>query len=278
VTKDTAAAAARQILPDNPTVIIRYTPEDAPLALGVDVEKMIARVNSIKEVKNPKQLEVLSEVLNDAQITSQQLETFLESLRLGIQRACERVREIPRYETFEATLTIRRLDPRKFLNDGVTKLRGMRANYLMAVDAENRRKQAAIQAEQDRINKKNADDAAKAAKKAGADAGTVEDIRRDVMSTPAPIIESKAQEVADSLGAGLRYDYSADCKDLRKWLQYCLENPVLFATLATATPDIEKAFRSTARSQKEAFNYPGMTFKKTPIDVSTKKPVDVARR
>lgn len=265
--KDSTAASASQI-PDNPQVLIRYSPENAPLALAKGATAMLARIQTAKAITNPKQLESVSEIINEAQITSEEVEQFIGSLREKIQAACNRVREIDGYEDFEATLTIRKWSLRQLLNDGIGRMKGMRAQFLSDEKERVNRAQLAKQAEQDRINKKAADDAAKAAKAAGASRETIADIKENVMATPAPIVESKAANVAQEMGAGLRYSYTAQITSLKSFLGTCLNNQALFNTLAAAVPDIEKAFRKMASDQKEAFAYPGITFRKTPIDVS----------
>ena len=165
---------------------------------------------------------------------------------------------------FRSTLTIRKWSLRQLLNDGITRLRNVRANYLAEEERKLRQAQLDAQAEQDRINRKAADDAAKAAKAAGADKATVQTIKQEVLATPAPIVTSKALDAATST---VRYGYSAKITDLPKFLKMCLENPVMLNTLKVAIPDMESAFRKMAGDQKENFIYAGITFDKKPIDV-----------
>ena len=89
-----------------------------------------------------------------------------------------------------------------------------------------------------------------------------------MLATPAPIVESKAQQVAQDVGAGLRYKWTAKITSLKSFLGFCLANPVMLATLASAVPDIEKAFGKMASDQKEQFKYPGIEYVRTPVDVS----------
>ena len=151
--------------------------------------------------------------------------------------------------------------------DGIRNLRNLRASYLAAEERKKQKAQLDAQAKQDEINRKNAEAAAKSAKAAGADKETVAEIKREVLATPAPIVESKAENVAESLNVSLRYTYSAKITNLKLFLGWALNNDMALNTLANATPDIEKAFRKMAADQKEKFVFPGITFVKNPVDV-----------
>ena len=265
--KNTAPATDPQES-ESPHVLVKFTPAESPLFVAEHASKSLARIDAIKEIKNLKQLETASEVIDSAGITSDEIEEFVGKLRARIQEATERVREFKGYEDFEATLTIRKWGLRQMLNDGLGRLKNLRARYLADEQARINRENLAKQAEQDRINKKAADEAAAAAKKAGADKGTIAQIREEVMATTAPVVPSRAMETASAMGASLRYNYTAEITNLKSFLGFCLQNPVMYATLGAAIPDIEKAFRKMASDQKEAFKYPGIQFKKTPVDVA----------
>lgn len=263
--KTSTSVSARQ---DNPQVLIRYVPENAPLVVAQAASKLIARIESVKPIKDAATLEALSETLNEASITSEGVELFVGALREQIQKACERVRELPGYEDFEATLTIRKWSLRQRLGDGIAMLKRARANFLAAEQERVNREQLAKQAQQDKINKEAADKAAAAAKKAGASVETVKEIKQAISEMPAPLVTSRALDTAAASGASVRYQYSAQITSIKSFLGFCLNNPVMLATLGAALPEIEKAFRKMASDQREAFHYPGITFKKTAVDVS----------
>jgi hypothetical protein len=259
-------APAVSQLPDNPLVLIKYDPENALAILAINTTKTLAQLNGAK-ITSVKQLEAGSEILEDARARSEEVETFINTLREKVQAAAMRFRDFQGFEDFEVTLTIRKWGLRQLLNDGIARLRGARAQFL-AADAERiRRENLAKQAEQDRINKEAADKAAAAAKKQGADRQTVADIKQAVLSTPAPIVTSKAAETAQAVGASVRYAYYAKITDLRKFIGFCYNNEIMLNTLKAATEDIESTFRKMASDQKEAFQYPGITFDKRPVDV-----------
>ncbi len=264
--KVTPASAESQI-PENPTVLIKYEPENALSILAANTTKTLAKLQGAK-ITNVKTLESASDLIHDAQTTSDEVETFISSLRERIQQAAERFRDHQGFEDFEVTLTIRKWSLRQLLNDGISKLKNERARFLAAEQARVQRENLAKQAEQDRINREAAQKAAAEAKKQGADKQTVAEIKRAVMETPAPVVTSRAADFAQVAGVGLRYAYTAKIIDLKKFLAAALTNEVLLASLYVAKPDIEAAFRSMAASQKESFNYPGMTFEKRPVDVN----------
>ena len=258
--KSTTASAAKQVA-ENPLVLIKYDPVNALALLGEAVLKTLPKFAGLK-IANPAQLATASEILRDAQIEEEKVNVFLASLRERVQEAAARFADVKGFTNFKVTLTVRSWDERNQLQDGIAGLRQKRANYLAEEDRKLKQKQAEAQAEQDRINKEAANKAAAAAKKAGANPETVQTIREEVLATPAPIVESKAQTVAESAGASVTYRYYAKITDLPKFLHTCLANESLMNTLKGAIPEIEAAFRTTAQSQKEFFNYPGATFEK----------------
>lgn len=266
MSKDTAAVSQKQVF-DNPTVLIKYEPENALATLASDADKTIAMLGKVK-IASPQNLESASSVLQIAELRADQIETFKATLREKVQDAAARFRTIPGFEDFEVTLTIRKWSLNALLMDGIRNLKNLRANYLAEEDRKVRQRQAEAEAEQRRKNQEEADRAVKAAKAQGADKETITQIKSDVMATPAPIVESKAQTVAQNVGASLRYSYSAKITNLKSFLGFALNNGVIYATLVQAVPDIEKAFRKMAADQKEAFKYPGIEFVKTPVDVS----------
>jgi hypothetical protein len=249
--------------PDNPTVLIRYEPASAPLVLASSAVAMIQKVQSIKKVENAKQLEAISEIIDEARTTSDDVEAFLNKFRANVDLACAEIRKLRHFEDFEAGLVIRKWGVRSLLGSGITSLRNMRAKFLSDEEERVRREQLAKQAEQDRINAEAARKAAAEAKKQGADKATVAEIKQTVLATPAPIVTSKALESATST---VVYRYTAELYDLKKFLGLCLQNDSMLNTLKKAVPDIESAFRGMATDQKESFDYPGIRFKKTATD------------
>jgi regulator of protease activity HflC (stomatin/prohibitin superfamily) len=249
---------------ENPIVLIRYSPEDALSLLAKNMTTTLAKLNGVK-IQNARQLESASEVLDEARVRSEEVETFLTTLRERVQEAAARFRDFEGFDDFEITLTVRKWSLRQILNDGIQKVRTARANFMADEQEKVRRENLAKQAEQDRINREAAAKAAAEAKKQGADKQNVAEIKQAVLETPAPVVTSRALENATS---SVRYAYSAEITNLKSFLGACLNNSTLLATLNSAKPDIEKAFRSMAQSQKEAFGYPGITVVKKPVDVN----------
>jgi hypothetical protein len=223
----------------------------------------LVRGTTITNVKN---LESASHIIVDAQIRADEIEVFAASLREKVQHAAARFQEIPGFEDFEVTLTIRKWGLKSMLSDAIRNLKNSRANFMAEEERKLKQKQLDAQAEQDRKNREDAQKAAEAARKAGADKATVAEIKKEVLSTPAPIIESKTANVAANVGASFTYRYYAKVVDLRKFLTTCLTNETMFNTLKAAIPEIEAQFRTTAQAQKENFNYSGITFDKRPGD------------
>lgn len=267
MSKNVPPPSASTQIADNPLVSIVYSPENSLRILGHDAADVLAKLQGAK-ISNLKTLESASELMHDGEVMAERIETFRVSLVQKVQAAASRFRDINGFEDFEITVTIKRWGLRSLLADSIQRLRGNRAQYLADEQEKARRQQAAIDAEQRRKNQEEADRAAAAAKKAGADKATVAQIKEDVMATPAPIVESRAATVAQSVGASVRYSYSAKITDLRAFLGVVLSNDVLFNTLLAAKPEIEAAFRKMASDQKELFNYAGATFDKKAVDVN----------
>lgn len=251
---------------DNPLVLIRYSPENALAELATNATKMLARLEEVK-ITNLKTLEPGSELIKEAQITADELETFLAGLRGAVQNALFKFRVFKGLEDIAGNLTITSLRLRANLNGQISRLKSERAQYLAAEQEKTRREQLEKEAEQRRINQEAADKAAREAKKQGADKETVAAIKENVLATPAPIVTSKAAEVAKEAGASVRYGFTAEIYDLKKFLGLCLQNDVFLNTLKAAVPDIESAFRKMASDQRESFVYSGIRYKKTAIDV-----------
>src|ERR1035441_4692010 len=122
--KSTAASAVPQVLPDNPLVLIKYDPENALAILATNTMKMLAQLNGARAITNAKQLESASEIIGQAQITAEEVEVFINTLREKVQAAAMRFRDFEGFADFEVTLTIRKWGLRQLLNDGITRLKG----------------------------------------------------------------------------------------------------------------------------------------------------------
>jgi hypothetical protein len=265
--KNTTATPARQSQ-ENPLVRIVYDPENALAVLGASISKTVTRVLDVMKITNVKELSSASDVLSDAEIEAERVNVFLAGLRERVQESVERFAVFDGFEGIQVTLTVRRWPKWNQLQDGISAIKSMRARFNAAEDRRIKQAQADADANQRRINQRAADEAAKAAKKAGADPESVKQIKQEVLATPAPIVESKAQQIAQDVGAGLRYKWTARITSLKSFLGFCLNNPVMLATLGAAIPEIERAFRKMADDQKEQFKYPGIEYVKTPVDVS----------
>jgi hypothetical protein len=254
---------------DNLTVLIHYNPANALQLLTKDAEETLAVLNSVK-VTSASSLKASITIAEEGELMANRLETFRTSLIASVQKAAERFREIPGFEDFEISLTIRKWGLRTMLQDGIQRLRTSRSNYLAEEDRKLRLEQARKDEEQRRINAENARKAAEQAKKAGADKETVAQIKSEVLSTPAPMVESKTMQAAKEANVGVRYDWYADATDAAKFLVYATSNEVMLKTIALDTKVVkalEDAMRPMARAQKEAFSYPGMTYRKVAVDV-----------
>jgi anti-sigma28 factor (negative regulator of flagellin synthesis) len=266
MSKDSAAVSPKQEH-HNPEVLIRYSPENVLPALSGAAALALKKLNEVKIV-TVKDLVPASEVLAMAEHRMEEIEEFKSMLRERVQEAASQFRTIQGFEDFEVTLTIRKWTLNQLLADGIRAVRNMRAKFNADEEEKTRRANLQRQAEQDRINKEAADKAAASAKKAGADNATVKEIKQNVLATPAPVIESKAEQVSQSLGVSVSYKYTAKLTNLKSFLGFALNNEIILSTLEKAVPDIEKAFRKMAEDQKERFKYPGIEYVKTPVDVN----------
>ncbi len=259
--KNNTAPAETQIQ-INPQVSITYSPEKQVLALGNNALHVLARLQELKP-SNLKTLEETNQALNVGGLVLDEIAEVRDALATRVKDAFEPYKRFPLFEGSEINITMT-IPLRQKIENAFRAAKQSRANYLAAEQERVRRENLAKQVEQDRINAEAAKKAAAEAKKQGADKQTVADIKMAVMETPAPTVTSKALDAATST---VRYSYSAKITDLKKFLGTCLQNEALFNTLQAAVPEIEKAFRGMASAQKEAFNYAGITFKKTAIDV-----------
>jgi hypothetical protein len=247
-------------------VSIVYSPEKQVVALGENALAILGKLRTVV-VTTPKQLESASETINFAGDVLDEMAEVRDALATRVKDAFEPYKRFAFFAGAEINITLK-IPMKQQLETAYQAGKTRRAQYLDMERLRLQREQLAKQAEQDRINKKAADDAAAAAKKAGADKATVAEIKQAVLATPAPIVESKAANVAEAQNVSLRYNYTAQITDLSRFLAYAIANKVMLNTLAVATPELEKAFRKMATDQKEQFQYPGITFKKTPVDVS----------
>lgn len=267
--KTNTAAPAAQIA-DNPQVLIKYNPEQALVLLGHQSQATLGKLQGIK-ITSVKTLEAASDVLEEATERSGQLETFRTSLVDSVQKAALRFREIPGFEDFEVTLTIKRWGLRSLIANGIENIRRARASFLAAEQKKQRQAQLEAEAKQREANEKAAKEAAAAAKRAGADKVAQEAIKQDVLATPAPILASKVLDTAKAAGATVRYNYKASLQDAESFLRFCLSNEVMLKTVCSdlgIAAAIEKALTPMAKAQREHFNFPGMVFLKEPVDVN----------
>ena len=147
MSKDNPATSAKQAF-DNPLVLIKYDPENALTTLADLTKKTLATLRNVS-ITSPAQLESASTTLMMAESRADQIETFKATLREKVQDAAARFREIPGFEDFEVTLTIRRWNLNSLLSDAIRNLKNMRAQYLAEEDRKLKQKQLAAQAEQD---------------------------------------------------------------------------------------------------------------------------------
>jgi hypothetical protein len=126
-----------------------------------------------------------------------------------------------------------------------------------------RQKQLQIEADQRKINEQNAQKQAKLAQKAGADATTVQEVRNQVLATPAPIVSST---VAAPKGfATPRTIYGAKIVNPRKFIEGLLKDGTMFNLMLKSDNVIdalESELRKLAGMQKEAFEFPGVELTK----------------
>lgn len=263
--KSNAATSASQLI-ENPKVSIVYSPEKEILALGNRSVETLCLLRGVK-ITSPKTLEVASGVIQTGADILEEITNVRTALASRVVEAFEPYKRFPLFQDAEINITLS-IPVKMNIETAHRAAKQARAKYLSDEQERVRREQQAKQAEQDRINREAAAKAAAEAKKLGASKETVAEIKQTVMETPAPIVISRALDTAQAAGASVRYQYTAQITSLKSFLGACLNNPVLLATLAKATPDIEKAFRSMAADQKEQFAYPGITFKKTPVDVN----------
>ncbi len=258
--------ANKNQIQENPTVLIRYEPETQLVRVGEDALTVLGQLQGAK-ITSLKSLESSSEILHDGEISLDMIAKTREQFASRVKAAFAPFLKYPVFHGAAINITLT-MPLRQQIEQAVQKLRVSRANFLAEEQRKAQQAQLAAEAEQRRINEAAAKKAAEAAKKAGADKETIAEIKQEVLATPAPLVESKAAAVAQSVGASVRYKYYAKVTNLKSLLGACLNNEVLFNTLTAAVPDIQDAFNAMAGAQKEAFNYPGITYEKVAIDVS----------
>lgn len=263
---NTKAVPASTQLAENPKVSIVYAPEEQILEIGNHAVKALAKLKALA-VRDPKTLSEADIIIRTTSLIQDEILEVRDGLAARVKQAWEPYKSFPLFAGSEINITLS-IPLRQKLEDAYRRTKQSRANYLAAEEEKVRREQLEKQAEQDRINREAAAKAAAEAKKQGADKETVQEIKQAVLATPAPIVTSKALDNATST---VRYQYTAEITNLKSFLGACLNNDVLCNTLASAVPDIEKAFRKMADDQKEAFKYPGITFKKTAADVGARR-------
>ena len=133
--------------------------------------------------------------------------------------------------------------------------------YIDKVNREARQKQLDIQAEQDRKNKEDADKLAKAAKKTGADAETVEEIRETVLARPAPVVQPKATAPED-VSMRVTWDVDRESFDLYALCKAIAAMPKEGNHLLELVEPNWVNLRRRAISGRENAVIPGFTVKK----------------
>lgn len=265
----TSTPAVPQATPQNPEVLIRYSPDQTLEVLGKSAKHALEEMQNAPAIKNVTTLDRVSELISSGSNMADQIEDFRKQLCERVAAAAANFRKFPGFEDFEVTVTIRKWRLRDMLVMALTNLRSNRARFQAAEQDRIRQEQIKAEAEQRRKNEEAAKKAAAQAKKAGADPETVDSIRQEVLTTPAPLVQSTTLEHTRAAGVSVRYSYTAKITNLKEFLSFCLSNPVMWNTLKEgAEADIAAAFNKMAAAQKEAFRYPGITFDKKPIDVS----------
>ena len=268
--KSSTAPAAPQST-NNPTVLITYSPEKALAVIGEDARGISKQFASLK-VTSQKSLEVSIEVTDAAQSVLDRIDGFREALVERVRAAGEGFHSMdPFFEGLKLGVTLQAWPAKTALEKDLKRVKDERARYLEQQENDRIAKQQKLDAEQREKNEKVAAKATAAAKDAGADPGSVKEIKREVLRTAAPMVASRAVDTARDSGVGLQYDYSAEIYDLTKFLTLCLNNEMMLNTLSKVREDMEKAFRSMAVDQKEKFEYSGIRYKKTPRDVQRSK-------
>ena len=265
-TRNSAPASSEKQI-ENPLIVsITYRPEKQLAVIGQGAQAAIARMNGAPKITGIKTLDAACEILHDAETALASIGVVRDAFADRVKHAFDPFRATELFEGGQINITLT-IPLRTKLENGIRAMKADRARYLDEERRRMEREQQEAEAKQRKINEDAAKEAAKAAKKAGADAETVAEIKREVLSTPAPLVESNTLNRAKSAGASVRYKYYARIIDLRKFLTAVLANGVLFNTLKGAEVEIEGAFHNMAQDQKEAFKYPGIVCDKVAVDV-----------
>jgi hypothetical protein len=134
--------------------------------------------------------------------------------------------------------------------------------YIDKVNRETRQRQLDAEAEQDRKNREEADRIAKAAKKTGADAETVEAVREEVLSRPAPIVQPKVT-APETVQTRVTWDVDRSNYQLYALVKACAAMPEAGNHLLELLEPNWVNLRRRAISGKETAVIPGFTIKKT---------------
>jgi hypothetical protein len=135
-------------------------------------------------------------------------------------------------------------------------------NFIEKKRREDRQKQLDLEAEQDRKNREDADRIAKAAKKTGADAETVEAVREEVLSRPAPIVQPRVV-APETVQTRVTWDVDRERYSLYTLVKAIAAMPEEGNHLLELVEPNFVNLRRRAVSGKETAVIPGFTVKKT---------------
>lgn len=133
--------------------------------------------------------------------------------------------------------------------------------YIDKVNREARQKQLDAQAEQDKKNREEADRIAKAAKKQGADAETVAEIKETILAKPAPIVQPKAT-APEEVTTRVTWDVDREAFDLYALCKAIAAMPKEGNHLLELVEPNWVNLRRRAISGRENTMIPGFTVKK----------------
>lgn len=153
---------------------------------------------------------------------------------------------------------------KKPLVDLIAKAKRVRANAVLAAEQSRIARQAELDARQNAINAELAKKEAELAISAGADPETVEVVKQEALTRPAPVAEAPLE------AAGFRQPvwlYSCEVEDLAVLFQTLAQNKFLFdiaAKSANVHAALASAFRPLATASKDGFSVPGLKLVKRP--------------
>lgn len=241
--------------------IVKATPQENLDLLLRNFNKHLKALDSPKIIGQGT-LDSLTVSIDEAVAFNDGLEEFLTRGRAETESAWKRI--LPDEELEVRTSII--WPKRQKLALSIKAAKDERARFNAEVQRKLEEDQRQKEAEQERINKKAAEDAAKAARAQGADRATVKEIKQAVLATPAPQVQKKIETPQN---VSVRYVYSARVVNLKSLLGAALNDVTLFGILNTerVRAAMESELRSLATRQKDAFKIPGCELDKKATDV-----------